>query len=283
MALNGTVSIYSNINLKMGECSDDIDISKKQSVLGFQRLTKFFENHEFCDVTLIAGIGRIRYENFRPRNFPSPSNDFFRIPAHRVVLAASSSYFALMFASDLRESFENEIEMRELRSDILEPLIRFCYTGRIHLNETNVKLVLETAAYLQIMPALDECSQFIESRTNHRNCMGINALAEQHQLKKLLATSNKCFCEHFEKIMNVDEFKEMDCEQLARLLQNNGLEVDKEEHVFLAAVTWVIHNEKDRAERFPELMQHVRLTLLDPSVSPEFEMLCNNLQFNITP
>ena len=66
---------------------------------------------QLCDVTLIAG----------PR----------RIHGHRIVLSASSDYFAAMFTNDVREATEDEIKMRDVDPDALADLVQYMYTGKI--------------------------------------------------------------------------------------------------------------------------------------------------------
>lgn len=54
-----------------------------------------------------------------------------RFPAHRLVLSASSEYFAAMFTSSLRESTQNEVELTGVDGDALWTLVCYCYTGII--------------------------------------------------------------------------------------------------------------------------------------------------------
>ena len=56
-----------------------------------------------------------------------------RIEAHRIVLSASSDYFAAMFTNDFGESFQNEIELQGVDPDALETLVNYCYTGKLEL------------------------------------------------------------------------------------------------------------------------------------------------------
>ncbi|KAK6013648.1 BTB/POZ domain protein, partial [Ostertagia ostertagi] len=73
-----------------------------------------------------------------------------RISAHRVVLAASTSYFEAMFTNDMAESRLREIEIKDVKASALEALIDFCYSGKIKINSTNVWTVLATACLLQL-------------------------------------------------------------------------------------------------------------------------------------
>lgn len=52
-----------------------------------------------------------------------------RFPAHRLVLSAGSEYFAAMFTSSLKESAQNEVELKGVDGDALWALVCYCYTG----------------------------------------------------------------------------------------------------------------------------------------------------------
>lgn len=54
-----------------------------------------------------------------------------RIPAHKVVLASCSEYFAAMFTGALRESQLAEIAIERVDAQALQSLVHYCYTGTI--------------------------------------------------------------------------------------------------------------------------------------------------------
>lgn len=88
---------------------------------------------------------------------------FFRVPAHRIVLSASSAYFAAMFMGSLRETKEEEITLGEVHGEPLQSLIQYCYTGTIELREDNVEILLATACLLQLSPVVNACCAFLVS------------------------------------------------------------------------------------------------------------------------
>ncbi len=62
------------------------------------------------------------------------------IPAHRVVLAACSSYFNAMFTGELSESRAHKILLQEVDGKALGLLIDFVYTSEIQVTEENVQV-----------------------------------------------------------------------------------------------------------------------------------------------
>lgn len=76
-----------------------------------RKMEIYLMRRELCDVTLIA--------------------ESRRIPAHRLVLAAASDYFAAMFTNDLREATQEEVVLKDVDPDALWDLVHYCYTGKL--------------------------------------------------------------------------------------------------------------------------------------------------------
>ncbi|KAF2220518.1 BTB/POZ protein [Elsinoe ampelina] len=73
-----------------------------------EAIPKYFKNQSFSDVTIILQ-GR-------------------KIPAHRVVLAAESSFFDKLFTGSFKDSSASELSLEHDDPDAMEELIRFMYT-----------------------------------------------------------------------------------------------------------------------------------------------------------
>ena len=84
--------------------------------------------------------------------------------AHRVVLAATIPYFALMFSHDMLEARQKEINIQGIDSSSFESLLNFVYTGKIKINEGNVESIIMLASYFQLDNVQIVCSQFISQR-----------------------------------------------------------------------------------------------------------------------
>lgn len=60
--------------------------------------------------------------------------------AHKVLLAANSEYFNIMFNSGFKEATESEIRIQELDPHVLKLLIDFIYTSELIVNEQYVQV-----------------------------------------------------------------------------------------------------------------------------------------------
>lgn len=86
-------------------------------------LTKFVHcrNNRLCDIKIIAKNGE-------------------EISAHKVVQAANSEYFSIMFNSEFKESKELEFVIQDLDPYVSSLLIDFIYTSELVVNVQNVQV-----------------------------------------------------------------------------------------------------------------------------------------------
>jgi hypothetical protein len=109
-----------------------------------------------------------------------------RIPAHRAVLAASSSYFRALFTSSMLDASSSEIEIPGIRSpQTFRLLIEFLYTGKIAnpapSDDPNVAPsaeladqilgVLELADMYAVEVLHSACIAFLRQRITVSNCL----------------------------------------------------------------------------------------------------------------
>lgn len=123
-----------------------------------------------------------------------------RIPAHRLVLSASSPYFAAMFTGCLRESKEEEVRLGEVQGDVLSVLVHFCYTGQVELREEIVETLLATACLLQLNTVVTACCNFLIRQLHPSNCLGFTFFAEQQSCTALLQLAKAYTCTHFMQV-----------------------------------------------------------------------------------
>lgn len=71
-------------------------------------------------------------------------------PAHRIVLAAASSYFRAMFTTGMKETKEEFVKLENICPWMLGKLIDFCYTSEITIGERGICKMLPAAVMLQM-------------------------------------------------------------------------------------------------------------------------------------
>lgn len=195
-----------------------------------------------CDVTIVA--------------------EDVEISAHRVVLAAGSSYFHAMFTGEMAESRAKRVRIKEMDGWTLGLLVDYIYTAEIQVTEDNVQALLPAAGLLQLTEVKKACCEFLSSQLHPSNCLGIRAFADLHACSQLLTQANSYAEQHFTEVVGSEEFLNLGMEQVSSLIASDKLTIPTEEKVFEAVISWVNHDKDVRQEHLAHLMEHVRLPLL---------------------
>ncbi|XP_058474760.1 kelch-like protein 7 [Solea solea] len=183
-------------------------------------------------------------------------------PAHRVVLAAASHFFSLMFTTKMMESMSHEVELRSAEPEIIELLIEFVYTARISVNSGNVQSLLDAANQYQIEPVKKMCVEFLKGQVDATNCLGISSLADCMDCPELKAAAEDFFQLHFTEVYKLDEFLHLDVKQLTHLLHQDKLTVRAEAQIYDAAVRWLKYDVCNRQQYMVEVLGCVRFPLV---------------------
>lgn len=171
-----------------------------------------------------------------------------------------------MFWTPLKESQESDVELKNVKGNILKQLVAFCYSGFINLTESNVEALIQAATEFQLKDIVQVCTEFLIDRLEIENSVGFFVFSDSYELKELHARAINFICKNFAKVAAGDEFKELlSSERLASILSMDILKIDSEEELFSAIAGWISVDEKRKAH-LPELMKHVRLTQLDQTV-----------------
>ncbi|XP_040282394.1 kelch-like protein 35 [Bufo bufo] len=186
-------------------------------------------------------------------------------PCHRGVLSANSSYFRAMFGGKLKESNLSVVKIEKISARIMGVLLDFMYGGSPKIEEDNVEDILQASDLLHICSLRDECVKFLDSQLDPSNCVGIMKFADMFSIISLSEKSKKLMLEGFEEVSCHEEFLELTKEELIRYLSNDDLVVSKEETVFEAVMRWVRENKSRGRAALKDLLENVRLPLIDPA------------------
>ena len=186
-------------------------------------------------------------------------------PAHRVVLAGSSPYFAAMFAGSMEESFASSVTLHTITPGALQQLLEYCYTSVISVTTDNVQDLLPAADILQLSWVRQVCCEFMKNQLDSNNCLGICAFANTYSCAELQLAASSYAQQHFLEVLEGGEFLELGQTELAELLQSEDLSVQSEEQVYESVIKWVEHDVVARQTQLASVLKHVRLPLLERS------------------
>lgn len=182
-------------------------------------------------------------------------------PCHRLVLAACSPYFRGMFLSGLEESNKREITLEELEPETVEVLLRYIYTSEVRLDDSNVQDIFTAANMLQIPSIFTLCISYLQKRLGLGNCLAIFRLGLMLDCPRLAVASRDFACEHFSLVSKDEDFLKLSPQELIAILSSDGLNVEKEEAVFQAVISWA-ESEEGHLLALPLVFDCVRFLLM---------------------
>ncbi|XP_059827736.1 kelch-like protein 40b [Hypanus sabinus] len=204
-------------------------------------LRDLLDNHKFVDCVL-----KVKEQEF---------------PCHRLVLAACSPYFRAMFLSSLEESKTREITLEAVEPETVGLLLRYLYTSEVQLNESNVQDIFAAANMFQIPSIFTLCISYLQKRLGLSNCLAIFRLGLMLDCPRLAVAARDFACQHFGLVSKDDDFLRLSAEEVAAIVSNDSLNVEKEEAVFQAVMSWA-EQEQSHLEALPGVFDCLRLLLI---------------------
>lgn len=94
---------------------------------------------------------------------------------HRLVLSAQSSFFRSMFTSNLRETHDRHIELKDVSAVVFQLLVDYIYYGTIKLQVEDLQDTYEMADMYQLTALFEECSRFLSRTVDVKNCLQVSS------------------------------------------------------------------------------------------------------------
>ncbi|VDN97487.1 unnamed protein product [Rodentolepis nana] len=250
--------------------SADYHLSENLSENGVLKETYFLENCVSQQVVaLLRGLEECRQKQLYTDVILCASGEEF--PCHKVVLASSSRYFSAMFMTPFSEQQTSRVNLKQVSPWALRYLINFAYTGRLTLSTAVVQDLFVAANLLDYPLAVEACVDFMKRHLHISNCLGVQLLAEVYELHDLAKSARTLALENFSTLVNaeestLDEWLQLPLKSVESYLSADDLEVRSEKEVLDACLIWVAHEPEKRACHLSDLLHHVRLQQLSPSL-----------------
>ncbi|EDO34507.1 predicted protein, partial [Nematostella vectensis] len=200
--------------------------------------------------------------------------------AHKGILAANSHYFMAMFTTDMIEKEQERVILKKLKPSVVKEILDFLYTGRIEIDNKNVRDLLEASSFLIISSVTDKCWQFLEEYLNVETCLIVLSIADEFYNLDLNKKALKFLCREFLSVAKTREFLELSTAEIKELLSSDDIYLDDEIQLLEILIKWVNFDRSNRRKYIPELMKLVRFHFIKPGIldSQLFKDLATDLE-----
>ncbi|TRY57440.1 hypothetical protein DNTS_031427 [Danionella cerebrum] len=220
-----------------------------------------FSAPSHCNI-LLRGLSALRDQGHLLDVVLTVDNEHFEV--HKAVLAACSDYFRAMFTGGMKESNQTTVELMGLSARGLKHIIDFAYSSEVTLDLDCIQDVLGAAVFLQMVPVVELCEEFLKSAMSVETCLNIGQMATTFSLSSLKQSVDAFTFRHFLQIAQEDDFLHIPMERLVFFLKSNKLKNCSEIDLFHAAIRWLQHDSSRRAVAC-EVLCHVRFPLMRSS------------------
>ena len=197
---------------------------------------------QLCDLTLVVGT----------RSFQ----------VHKAYLAAASDYFQAMLTIGMQETYKDTIQLKGVSEVGLEATLEFIYSGKLMLTADNVCDVLVAAAHLQVQPALQYCSSFLESALALDNALDILSVARLYSLENVRRAATHFVQRNLLAIIIGGHHLRMEFDDLKATLTRKDLEFGPEVEIYKCILQWGEYNKESRKHQVVELLNLIRFPLM---------------------
>lgn len=193
-----------------------------------------------CDVILVIG----EYEYF----------------AHRNILCAASPYFIEQLGVD-GCTLGSRLELtNKISNEVFPDILNFIYIGEICVDEKKVRQLI-LASDVLYMTSLKELScRFYEKKLCPANCLSIAALANEFNCESLQKAADKFILQNFLEVSKYDDFKNLTCSHVVKIVSSDDIVVDREEQIFSAVMDWIHYGIETRRIYLVTLFKCIRLS-----------------------
>ena len=158
------------------------------------------------------------------------------IPAHKLVLAISSSVFFAMFYGEMADT-RDSIELPDCDYESLLELFRFIYSDEVELTGSNVMHVLYLANKYFVSSLAEKCAEFLRKNLDASNVFTILPHAQKFEDKDLENRCWKVIEMHTEEAVTSDDFVVIERSLVESVVKREKLNV-KEIELFKAVNRW---------------------------------------------
>ncbi|XP_041047397.1 kelch repeat and BTB domain-containing protein 8 isoform X2 [Carcharodon carcharias] len=169
-----------------------------------------------------------------------------------------------MFTSGLTESTQKKVRIVGVEDDAMRLVLDYAYTSRVSLTEVNVQALFTAASLFQIPSLQDQCAQYMISRLDPQNSIGVFMFADAYGHQELKEKSQDYIRKKILCVAKEQEFLHLTKDQLTSILNSDDLNVEKEECVYESIIQWLEHSRDKREPHLADIFAKcIRVPLME--------------------
>jgi len=218
-----------------------------------------------------------KFEDFRNdkryTDITIETNDGRKFAAHKNILAASSSFWDVMFQGDFSESKEVSIPLRNISSDEFDQIMSYVYTGEFTVTCDTAQVIYMAADFLLYDFVKEKCILFMKDTLNCNTYYAYLCFAESCMLNDLKEDILDFIRASFDSVYEKESFCNLPVKVVCQLLKGDDLKPKSESVVLDAVVKFLTYNKDLLLEQKNELVDTVRYGLINAYNFPRLRML----------
>ena len=135
-----------------------------------------------------------------------------KFEAHKLILAASSPVFEVMFKEDATEhedassSLYNCVNIEDIDSDVFELFLRYLYTGQVDQLDEKLTDIFPVADKYDVQPLREICIQHMAEKISVDNAVDILSLAGRYDVENIKLQAQKFITNNMAGVMKTDSW-----------------------------------------------------------------------------
>ena len=183
------------------------------------------------------------------------------IAANRMILSCCSRFFEGMFDLELKEKYQNPVQVNGVDGKAVKALIDFMYCGEVKINNENVMELLAACDYLLLDEVKQFCFEFLESVLSSDNWFVVLNAAKLYQNEDIESHVYEYMSKTLNEVMQTHEFKSLSKDDLVGHFSKLNRSYFTEALIFEGIVIWSKHDLVNRKHDF--LLLFEELVIID--------------------
>jgi len=166
--------------------------------------------------------------------------------SYKIILSACSGFFRGMFSSQMKETLNNHVALKEISKETFELILESVIDNKNVLDESNIIAIWKASHMLQFLGLLTQCEKFLTDNLGIENVMEIYKTAELFSSKKVKHSCWEYILDNFEQLYETKKSGLLDIpfDQIKNLIEDDDLLVTSEDTILRFIFEWAASSNK---------------------------------------